>query len=96
MAGLRSGWAPAKEALRLEGCSGSVDGVKYQTKFVLDTDPDSLTRKVNAEERDGWEFVSVQHSVAPATDPANQKANFYNVFLATLRKEVQDQPRAGA
>lgn len=72
--------------------------MKFQTKFITTVDPDTLTKQVNALEREGWEFVSVQLACASAdrgSDPTSRAIaqmtipNFYQVLLATLRKPAE-------
>jgi hypothetical protein len=60
--------------------------MKYETKFVSASDASRLTEIVNAQEKEGWEFVSVQLALSPSADPATQQCNYFVLMLATLRR----------
>jgi len=73
--------------------------VKYQTLFIEHHDTEALTENVNALERDGWEFVSVQLACAFPPFAADRGLGrettpkripkLVSNMLATLRREAR-------
>jgi len=73
--------------------------MQYQTRFIETSDAETLTDEVNALERAGWEFVSVQLACVMRPSPANRGIGrdetprrppaVVSKMLATLRREVR-------
>ena len=73
--------------------------MQYQTKFIECADAETLTDEVNALERAGWEFVSVQLACVMRPSPADRGIGrdetprrppaLVSKMLASLRREVR-------
>lgn len=62
--------------------------MSYETKFVDATSADGLTSKVNAAEKEGWEFMSVKISTSPNSNAAAGPPNCFVIMLATLHRAL--------